>query len=175
MRIVKNIFSAVIYVLIIAVGVLAAIFLISGVKPFCVQTGSMEPSYPVGSMIVVESVDAGQLDVGDVVTYSMNGSTVVTHRIVGIDKENRTLTTKGDNNNVEDVAAVKFENVIGRVVFCVPYVGYTGMILNTNFGRIMAIVVLFGIIGAFCITRMNRRMKDDEDNEDETTKNDRQK
>lgn len=167
MKIIKNIFSAVIYVLIIAAVIAAVVFLISGMRLFCIQTGSMEPAYPVGSMIVVEKVGPEQLGEGDVVTYSLSGGTVVTHRVIGIDRENRLLTTKGDNNNVADVTAVGFENVIGRVIFCVPYIGYAGMLFRTKFGMIMLCVVIVGVVGTSIILRMNSRLKDKEDEEDE--------
>lgn len=170
MKVLKNILSTVIYVLIFAAGIAVAVLLISGMRLYCVQTGSMEPTYPVGSMIVVEKVDAGQLSDGDVVTYSINNGTVVTHRVIGIDKENRLLTTKGDNNDVADSSAVSFENVIGRVKFGIPYVGYAVLMLNTNFGRIMTCVVVVGVAGTAFIIRMYRRPEDDDEDETDSEK-----
>ena len=44
------------YFIVFLLGLTIAILLICGMKLYCVETGSMEPDYPVGSMVVVERV-----------------------------------------------------------------------------------------------------------------------
>ena len=62
---------------------------------------------------------------GDPITFVMNEDLVVaTHRVVDIDGENQRFTTKGDANDAVDGAPVHFKNLIGKPVFCVPYLGY---------------------------------------------------
>lgn len=73
-----------------------------------VETGSMEPTLPVGSIILVKSVkDTANIEEGEIVTfYDINGRRV-THRVqsrVMLDGE-IVYITKGDNNNVEDILA----------------------------------------------------------------------
>ncbi|HBL40947.1 MAG TPA: signal peptidase I [Ruminococcaceae bacterium] len=86
-----------------------------------VQTGSMEPEYPIGSSIVAKKVDASELKVGDVISFysadpSMNHS-IVTHRIKEINSENSVVcfVTKGDANDIDDKYQVSAGDVIGRV------------------------------------------------------------
>jgi len=75
-------------VLVGAVVVLAALlwgFRLLGYEVLVVQSGSMEPEYPVGSMVYVKPVDAEQLRTGDVITFTdMNGVTV-RYEVVALD------------------------------------------------------------------------------------------
>ena len=63
-------------------------FLISGIRLFGFQvygvlTGSMEPTYPTGSLIYVQQVDYNDLKLRDVITFS-SGKSIVTHRIIEV-------------------------------------------------------------------------------------------
>ena len=48
-----------------------------GLTPFVVLSGSMEPTYPVGSLVYVRSVDASELRVGDPVTFTLEGLSLI--------------------------------------------------------------------------------------------------
>ncbi len=153
------------YFVVIVLGLAVAILLMCGMKLYCIETGSMEPDYPIGSMVVVERVWFDQLKVGDVITYVISDNTVVTHRLIGIDTEHRLLTTKGDNSNIADSSPVNYENVIGRVNFCVPGFGYVFLFLSTRFGKIMLGILGFALIAFYVMKRMYYRAleKDMED------------
>lgn len=58
---------------------------------------------------------------GDIITFH-NGDTVVTHRVVK--KEKDIFITKGDANKTEDPVPAEASQIIGRVVFHLPYLGY---------------------------------------------------
>lgn len=77
-----------------------------------VQTGSMEPTIPVGSLILIQEQDA--YEVGDIVTYDSGGSRPVTHRIIAIDGDE--VITQGDANNAEDRPFDRAQ-IIGEVVY----------------------------------------------------------
>lgn len=121
-----------------------------GVRFFTVRTGSMHPTYPVGSVIVVFPTEFSELEKGDVITFYAGGSTAVTHRIYQIDKENKTVSTKGDNNNVEDNNRVTEDKILGKVVFSVPYLGYLSILADTVFGKTVIISIVVGVV-LFCI------------------------
>ena len=167
--IVKGIFSAVLYLLTFLILALLALVFVFGMKLYCIETGSMSPTYPVGTLIIVEPVEFEQLDQGDVITF-VSGGVTVTHRVVSVDSQTKQLATKGDNNNVADSSAVSFENVVGRVWLGVPFAGYLVLILNTTFGRIMTGVLLFGVVGIALILRMHRASEPDDDEEAEAEK-----
>lgn len=168
LAVIGKIFCALLYLLVVVFGISIATVLLFGLKLYCIQTGSMEPEYPVGMMIVVEPVGFNQLSEGDVITFVKGDNTVVTHRIVTIDSETQQLTTKGDNNNVADSSPVSFQNVIGRVKFGIRGIGYFILILNTTFGKWMLGIVLFALIGIEVIRRMYYHDKYEDDENQET-------
>ncbi len=132
----------------VAVVVVLAIALVGvrvvGLQPYVVLSGSMMPTYDVGSLIYVKTVDYKELTVGDPITYMVSEDTVVTHRIVEViqdESEADTLwfRTKGDANTTEDAAPVHYRNVIGKPVFSVPYLGYLSNYIQSPPGLYVAI------------------------------------
>ncbi len=111
-----------------------------GFQIFTVETPSMEPKYPVGSVIYVRQVEPDKLQVRDVITFRTAQGNVVTHRIVEAfgSGSSRSFRTQGDANNVADGGSVPAENVIGKVVFMIPGLGYVSQSLHTTQGRIIA-------------------------------------
>jgi len=63
--------------------------------------------------------------VGDVITFGPRSKTKspTTHRIIEV-KEDGNFVTRGDANNAEDMRTVSRFEVIGKVLFSVPYIGY---------------------------------------------------
>ena len=118
--------------------------LLVGVRFFDVQvysviSGSMEPEYPVGSLIYVKKVDPGEIEVNDVITYVLPNDMPSTHRVIRIDKENQLFYTKGDANKSEDSAPVHFKNLIGTPIFKIPFLGYIAYYIQHPPGMYVAI------------------------------------
>jgi signal peptidase I len=87
---------------------------------YLIHTGSMEPTIPIGSAVIVERCP---VHVGDIITFTpLGGSSTVTHRLIGINP-NGTLRTKGDGNATPDVNVVTRADVVGHVVAAPRYVG----------------------------------------------------
>ena len=121
-----------------------------GLKPYAVISGSMEPTYHVGSMIYVKKTTAAELKVGDPITYVINGGTVVTHRIVEVlpDEDNPTVVryrVKGDANKTADGEPVHINNVIGKPVFTIPLIGYVAYYVQNPPGCYILIIVLMSL------------------------------
>lgn len=92
-----------------------------------VKSGSMEPTIPTGSLVIVKP--SANYGVGDVITFGADTKTEIptTHRIIEFetDENGRSVyRTKGDANEDADANAVSRGEVIGKVVFHVPYVGF---------------------------------------------------
>lgn len=149
MKIIKNIWNTVSIILVVAVLILAV--LIAGVRavgitPFKVLTGSMEPDYPVGSMIYIKNnVEAESLKVGDTITFKFNGS-YATHRIVDIRESSEVpgtleFQTKGDANKLVDGDWVKESNVVGKLLFSIPGFGFFANYIQTPPGLYISIAV----------------------------------
>lgn len=119
-----------------------------------VLSGSMEPEFSEGDLIVVNETNT--YEVNDIVVFQ-DGNSLVVHRIVDIDGE--TITTKGDANKTADepinVSAVK-----GRVLFWIPFVGKVVEFLKTPVGTICIIAAAIALIE---IPRRNEKKKDDEE------------
>jgi len=139
-----NIATTVIVVLVVIVAVLLVGVRIFGLQVFTVVSGSMEPAYPVGSLIYVKEADVSRLENGDVITFMLNENTVATHRIVEVvpDETDATVIrfrTKGDANEAEDGSLVHYKNVIGTPVFKIPYMGYVANYIQNPPGMYVAI------------------------------------
>ena len=117
---------------------------LTGMYVFSVLSGSMEPNYPVGSLIYVKKVDPFELQSGDVITFLLDEDTVATHRIVGIvpDEEDAAVIrfrTKGDANDAEDGGLVHCANVVGTPVFMIPKLGYLAAFIHEPPGLYIAV------------------------------------
>lgn len=140
---VKRLWNWVTSVLVAAV-VLLAILLVGarvvGLQVYTVLSGSMEPTYHTGALLYVKEIDSEELKVGDPATFVLNEElTVATHRVIKIDEENQCFYTKGDANEAADGAPVYFENLIGRPVFSIPYLGYVAVFIQNPPGTYIAL------------------------------------
>lgn len=144
---IKKIWNACTTVLVGLVVVLALLLVgarLFGMQVFTVLSGSMEPTYHVGSLIYVRDVDYRELKEGDVITFMMDEDTVATHRIMGVvpDENDPTVLryrTKGDANDAEDGTLVHYKNVIGSPVFTLPKLGYVANYIQNPPGTYIAI------------------------------------
>ena len=134
--------------ILVTVVVLLAIALVGvrvvGLQPYVVLSGSMEPTYHVGSLIYVKAVDYQELTVGDPITYMVSQDTVVTHRIIEVlvdeeDPETIRYFTQGDANDVPDGSSVHYKNIIGKPVFSIPYLGYVSNYIQNPPGTYVSI------------------------------------
>lgn len=120
-----NVCTSVLVILAVALAALLAGVRLFGLTPYCVLSGSMEPAYPTGSLIYVRRCDAGDVHEGDVITFVLNEDLeLATHRVIAIDAAQRQFTTRGDANETPDGMPVSFENLVGKPVFAIPYLGY---------------------------------------------------
>lgn len=100
-----------------------------GLQVYGVLTGSMEPVYPTGSLIYVRQINTDKLEVGDVISFRISSNVIATHRIVEVVPDETTpglvrYRTKGDANDAVDASLVNKYDIIGKVVFCIPKMGY---------------------------------------------------
>ncbi len=134
--------SIIIFVSVVCVGIVYAPK-IMGYQTYSIETGSMAPTIPEGSMVYVKRItDSSDYRVGDVVTFSSDdGQGSFTHRIVKINEEQRTFETQGDANESRDISPTPFEFAVGRVQFAIPYIGYVASFLRNKAVKIAAAVI----------------------------------
>lgn len=111
---------------------------IMGYKAFYIESGSMSPSIPQGSMVLEKKVDFEDISEGDVLTFKNDTETeYFTHRVIAIDKANKMFTTKGDANDEADPKETSNYFVEGRVDFSIPLIGYLMSFLKSTTGKIV--------------------------------------
>lgn len=120
---------------------------------YVIVSPSMVPTIKINDAIVVKRVEADELSIGDIITFSSNDPSyrglTVTHRIVGkqmIQSGEFVYRTKGDNNSVEDSALVSLNDIYGKVVLKLPKLGYVQKFITTPFGFIISILIPIGMV-----------------------------
>ena len=95
------------------------------IKPIAIATGSMEKEICVGDVAIIQKCKGDDVNVGDIIEYQMEGYTVI-HRIIEKKQENGEFhfVTKGDNNISPDNEIVRENQLIGKVIFKIKYIGY---------------------------------------------------
>ena len=97
------------------------------VKARIVLTGSMEPSISAGDIIITTPISRKEPMVGDVIAYQakrFNGENVAvfSHRIISGDIQNG-FVVKGDANKTPDNQKPKAPDILGVVIFVIPFLG----------------------------------------------------
>jgi len=132
------------------ISLIALAFFIFGVRYYNVLSESMEPTIPVGSLIVVWPTSFENLEDDDVITVRLNNTGILlTHRAVEINHEERTIITKGDNNPTRDPQPINADQLVGKVIFHIPVFGSFVSFLKTTTG----IIIIASIIIAFIVLK----------------------
>lgn len=132
------------FIIIVAISVSSksqTAFNIIGYRAYTVLSGSMEPTYYPGDLVIVKNKNRAKLEEKDVITF-IDDNEIVTHRI--IEKTTEGYKTKGDNNDVEDVKMLKDKDIIGEVSFKIPKAGYIIQFLSKP-GVVAIELMLLGI------------------------------
>ncbi len=143
-----RILSWIVYAVII-VSLLLAAPILFGYRPMTVLSGSMEPTYPVGSVVYLKETPFEDLQVGDAITFALGDTgAVATHRIVEINEKGKTFVTKGDANPSNDTSAVSYSDVKGKVSdIAIPVLGYfLSYIRHWYFIAIMAAILIINML-----------------------------
>lgn len=113
-----------------------------GYYPIVVLSGSMKPSYNIGTIAYYKSIKKNNIKVNDVITFHSNGKQIITHRVNKIIDSK--FETKGDSNNSKDPNLVEYKDILGKVAsITVPYLGYfISFVGKNNYLVIGAILIL---------------------------------
>ena len=139
-------------VVIVFIGLIAGVIFSGSKTPFGfylfgVKSGSMATALPVGSIAVASQ--ASQYKEGDVISFMLepklgfkNSKNVVTHRIAKVTNEpgRTSYQTKGDANNTVDQQEVIPKQILGKVAFVIPYMGFVVDFGKTKAGFMFLIV-----------------------------------
>jgi len=137
---------------------------LAGGTTYVVETGSMRPHLPPGTLVVDKAPDPASVSAGDVITYQLapNKPEVVTHRVVAIGYDGTgevRWRTQGDANNTPDENWVVQEQLRGEVWYSVPYLGnVTALAGNQQRGLMIALIALG--LGGYAVAQFRGAWKD---------------
>lgn len=100
-----------------------------------VLSGSMEPTLSVNDLVFVKEQDSYKK--GDIVVYQ-DGNMLVIHRIISIDGDE--ITTKGDYKENAPDSPIEIDDIKGKAVAHIPFVGAVVRFLNTTVGSLILII-----------------------------------
>lgn len=119
---------------------------VGGWFPLIVLTDSMYPMIESGDLIICQTVEPEDVQVGDVISFfdpAGNGTSIVTHRVIEVVNEGGALMfrTQGDNNNTEDKVLVGAQDVVGTYKSRIAGAGHVAMFMQTTAGLIVCVVL----------------------------------
>lgn len=132
-----------------------------------VRSESMTPALKVGDLVAVQRVDPASIGVGDVITVTLTTGSTMTHRVVAVSQtdEGPLFQTRGDANGGVDPVAVRADQVVGRLAFSLPLLGFLLAMISMPTG----LAALFSV-GATLLTAtwlLDEVEAADEEDEDE--------
>lgn len=116
---------------------------------YIVVSESMAPKINVNDIIIVKKgYKNEQYKEGNIITYIRADGEIITHRIESVTKSGlqRAYITKGDNNEEADETIVKYDQIIGKVIYVMPRFGAFVKLLKNKIFFIVCIIVLILII-----------------------------
>ncbi|MDO5784695.1 MAG: signal peptidase I [Eubacteriales bacterium] len=130
-----NVLGTLILLVVIAACIPMAIPELLGCSVYTIVSGSMEPEIPVGSLVIARPVDPESVVEQDVIAFDDDG-VVITHRVVENKLVEGEFITKGDANAGNDMEAVPYDSLIGKIVFDVPMLGNMLFIFSSRIGKV---------------------------------------
>ncbi|GMR54630.1 hypothetical protein PMAYCL1PPCAC_24825, partial [Pristionchus mayeri] len=129
-----------------------------------VISGSMEPAFFRGDVLVLVNDEEDPVRVGDITVFKVEGKEIpIVHRVIKVHEVNKNVTkilTKGDNNRVDDRGLyapgqmwLTKEDLVGRAKFILPHIGMVTILMNEN-PKLKYAVLFF--LGLFVITHRER-------------------
>lgn len=132
-----------------------------GYKSFVIVSGSMEPTIRKQDAIFVKEVPEEEIQVNDIISFTTQEETNVTHRIVEIIEENgiKKYRTKGDNNRTEDKEKIVYGQIEGKYQFKINQFGIITQILKSKITLIILVLLMILIYGYQAIIKSRKRMR----------------
>lgn len=137
-----------------------------GVDAYVVDSGSMDPTIPEGSVVYEQWNNPDSLEEDDIIIFRPNSSEIneeiVVHRIIERREGNYTpeFRTKGDANQEPDPGWTPGYRVVGQEMFHIPYIGYYISATNSLFFVLLLMFVPASILIYQQITRIIENMDD---------------
>jgi len=108
-----------------------------------IEGGSMQPTIPLGALVILDQGAPADLHVGDVVSFRADNGTIVTHRVTRLAQLDGApwFGTKGDANAEPDPTITPDSAILGRVAWSIPGAGELIWLLARPIGIAAAVLV----------------------------------
>lgn len=150
-----------------------------GFRIFSVATGSMEPEYAVGDVLIVREKDPSTIVVGDNIVYlgavADYSGKIITHNVIEIEQNENgeyLFHTKGIANTIED-PIVHEDQLYGVVFYNNEFIAGVCKILNNRYG--LYLFVVFVILDFFIGFIRNQGERIEQEKEEERQRREKQK
>jgi len=150
----KKILSGLYYLVFAGIIAIALLLVVSlfpvpgNIEVKVVLSGSMEPAIQVGSIVVIKAEE--NYEIGDIITFGKDtrDSIPTTHRIHEMRAQAGEIfyQTKGDANEDPDVREIGENEIIGKVTFSIPYLGFVIDFAKRPIGFMLLVVIPAGLI-----------------------------
>ena len=114
-----------------------------GYRVYAVKTASMHPDIKQGSIVIAKKLSADEvfdnLTIGSDIVFRTSSNTTLTHRVIMLDETNDKLQTQGIREGSSKDAEISSSNVLGKVSFSIPLIGYLVMLIQSTYFIILAI------------------------------------
>ena len=113
--------------------------LLLGDRAVVVLSGSMEPTFSAGDVLIERRVEASEVEIGQIVTFHDPGSDrMITHRVRSVTVRGQKLVfvTKGDADNGIQRWSVARDGSLSQPIVAVPAVGRVVALTKTPLGLI---------------------------------------
>lgn len=154
MRIVKKdkikIIQSIIYFLIILFILYNAIFLINtsiskkdyfklfGISLFCMENDLMDNEINKNDLVIIKEVQSKDLQEGDIIAYEINEKIRI-NKIIDMKNE---YTTKSNKNYYPDIEKIKINDIVGKKVINIPFLGKVIKILQSKIFSVFSIIFM---------------------------------
>ena len=122
---------------------------------YVVRSGSMEPTFNTGDLIVLTKIDGSKIKKGDIITFKRpdKPGVLVTHRVVGIETtaNGRQFETKGDANRTADGWRVPASRTSWKYRFRIPIAGFVFGDLSTPLARLALVAIPAALLGLLAL------------------------
>lgn len=119
-----------------------------------IRSGSMVPELDVGTLVVSRSVMPTAVAVGDIIVFRPSGvgENAICHRVISIEAgPPLQFKTKGDADVAPDPFTVPARNLIGKVYYHTPLLGWLVQFFKTPAGLIMGLVAPGLFLAGICM------------------------
>jgi len=117
---------------------------------------SMEPAIRNGDALWMKQLDIAEVKIDDIVALTFFDDESITHRVVELEHLSQgsyIVVTKGDANAHSEDWEISADSKIELVTARVPFGGYVLKFLDSVFGKVLIILILFTLV----VILMHRR------------------